>query len=190
MRAALALALVSALAGTATADADAAHADAWKATRGTLAPGRAPDSFVLSSDGAPGRYSEAGMITVKPVALPYTLEATWRRLGPEAGRSMHVLVAGGVVLIKNGAIAFYAYDAGATAFGQGDWKPLAGHGAQAEHAVKVTQTKDKVTVMLDGAQVAQYDLAIARDAAHVGFGMKSAPGYRSAIYLRDVTVVN
>ena len=166
--------------------AGAAHADVWKATRGSLAPGLAHGSFVLSSDGAPGRYSEAGMITVEPVALPYTIEASWRRLGPEAGRSMHVLVAGGVVLIKNGAIAFYAYDA--TAFAQGDWKPLAGHQAQAEHAVKVTQDKQRVAVFLDGAQVAQYDLPVARDTAHVGFGMKSAPGYRSAIYLRGVRV--
>jgi len=165
-----------------------AAADPWKATRGTLAPGRAPQSFVLSSDGAPGRYSEAGMITVEPVALPFTLEATWRRIGPEAGRSMHVLVAGGVVLIKNGAIAFYAYDA--TAFAQGDWKPLAGHQAQAEHAVKVTQDKTKVSVFVDGAQVARYDLPVARDTAHVGFGMKSAPGYRSAIYLRGVAITH
>ena len=166
--------------------AGAAHADVWKATRGTLAPGRAEGSFVLSSDGAPGRYSEAGMITVEPVALPYSLQASWRRLGPEAGRSMHVLVAGGVVLIKDGSIAFYAYDA--TAFAQGDWKPLAGHAAQAEHAIKVTQDKQRVQVFLDGAQVAKYDLPVARDTAHVGFGMKAAPGYRSAIYVRDIVI--
>lgn len=179
MRALLALALVSALAGPAAADT-------WKTTRGTLAPGRTANSYVLTSDGAPGRYSEAGMITAAPVALPYSLAATWRRLGPEAGRSMHVLVAGGVVLIKAGAIAFYAYDD--AAFAQGDWKDLPGHFAQAEHLVKVTQDSRSVTVFLDGTEVAHYDLAVARTTASIGFGMKSAPGYRSAIYLRDVTV--
>lgn len=176
MRALLALCLL----------AGAAHADVWKTTRGTLAPGRAPNSFFLTSDGAPGRYSEAGMITTEPVTLPYTLEARWTRVGPEAGRSMHVLVAGGVVLIKNGAIAFYAYDD--AAFAQGDWKDLPGHLAETEHLVKVTQDRQRVTVLLDGAEVAHYDLPVARDTAHVGFGMKSAPGYRSAIYLRDLSV--
>jgi hypothetical protein len=166
--------------------AGTASADTWKTTRGTLEPGRAPNSYFLTSDGAPGRYSEAGMITAEPVPLPYSLEATWRRIGPEAGRSMHVLVAGGVVLIKNGAIAFYAYDD--AAFAQGDWKDLAGHLAQAEHRVKVTQDARSVTVFLDGAQIAHYDLAVARATANIGFGMKSAPGYRSAIYLRDISV--
>ena len=48
------------------------------------------------------------LISVEEVALPYRFTVTWRRLGVEAGRSMHVLVAGGVVLIKAGAINFYA----------------------------------------------------------------------------------
>lgn len=178
MRALLAL---CALAGVATAET-------WKTTRGTLERGRAPNSFFLTSDGAPGRYSEAGMITSEPVPLPYSIEASWRRVGPEAGRSMHVLVAGGVVLIKNGAIAFYAYDD--AAFAQGDWKDLAGHLAQAEHRVKVTQDAQGVTVFLDGAQVAHYDLPVARATANIGFGMKSAPGYRSAVYLRDIAIAH
>ena len=168
--------------------ASTARADVWKTTRGTLAPGRLAGSFVLSSDGAPGRYSEAGMITTEPVALPYSISASWRRLGPEAGRSMHVLVAGGVVLIKAGAIAFYAYDD--TAFAQGDWKDLTGLLAQDEHVIKVTQDKQRVTVFVDGREAAHYDLSVARSDAHVGFGMKSAPGYRSAIYLRDIMIAH
>ena len=165
-----------------------ATADTWKTTRGTLEPGRAPNSFFLTSDGAPGRYSEAGMITAEPIALPYSISATWRRVGPEAGRSMHVFVAGGVVLIKAGAIAFYAYDD--AAFAQGDWKDIPGHLAQAEHVVKVTQDAKTVLVFLDGTEVAHYDLAVARTTASIGFGMKSAPGYRSAIYLRNITVTH
>ena len=166
--------------------AGAANADVWKATRGTLEPGKLSNSFLLTSDAAPGRYSEAGMITTAPVALPYTLQATWRRLGSEAGRSMHILVAGGVVLIKNGAVAFYAYDD--TAFAQGDWRPVSDHVAQRENIIKVHQDKQRVTVWINGSEVAHYDLAVARDSANIGFGMKSSPGWRSAIYVRDISI--
>lgn len=164
----------------------AAHATPWKTTRGTLETGRAPGSFVLTTDAAPGRYSEAGMITTTPVALPYTLRAKWRRLGPEAGRSMHVHVAGGVVLIKTGAIAFYAYDD--ASFAQGDWKPIAVNTVSGEHAIAVRQDAHRVTVTIDGAQVAAYDLEVARPNAPIGFGMKGAPSMRSAILVRDIAI--
>lgn len=177
----LALALLGAIPG-------AGLASPWKATRGSLEPGRVAGSFLLSSDAAPGRYSEAAMITAEPVALPYTLEATWRRLGPEAGRSMHVLVAGGVVLIKSGAIAFYAYDD--TAFAQGDWRPLPGHQAHAEHVIAVQQDPHRVIVKLDGAEVARYDLEVARTTANIGFGMKAAPGLRSSIFVRAIAIAH
>lgn len=167
--------------------AAAAHASPWKTTRGTLEAGRAPNSFVLTTDAAPGRYSEAGLITAAPVALPYTLSARWRRLGPEAGRSMHVLVAGGVVLIKAGAIAFYAYDD--ASFAQGDWTPIALDPIGAEHAIAVHQDAARVTVSIDGTVVATYGLAVARPSAHVGFGHKGAPSMRSSILVRDLALV-
>ena len=163
-----------------------ASASPWKATRGSLETGRTPRSFVLTSDAAPGRYSEASMISAEPVALPYMLSATWRRLGPEAGRSMHVLVAGGVVLIKTGAIAFYAYDD--AGFAQGDWKPVAVNTVSAEHAITVHQDAHRVTVTIDDTQVAAYDIEVARANAHIGFGMKAAPSTRSSIMVRDIAV--
>lgn len=159
----------------------------WKASAGgTVEPGRLPGSYVVSSDAAPGRYSEASMVTVEPVALPYTVSARWRRLGPEAGRSMHVIVDGGVVLVKSGAISFWAYDnvevPGAA------WRPLPGYAAHAEHAIRVAQDARGVTVTIDGAVVATYAVPTQHARATIGFGMKSAPGVRSAIYLRDVGV--
>lgn len=174
-----ALLLVAALAGSASASP-------WKATRGTLETGRAAGSFLLTTDAAPGRYSEAAMITTTPVVLPFTLSATWRRLGPEAGRSMHVLVAGGVVLIKTGAIAFYAYDD--ASFAQGDWTPTAANTVSTAHAIAVHQDAHRVTVMIDGAEVAHYDLEVARATANIGFGQKGAPSMRSAILVRDLAV--
>jgi hypothetical protein len=158
----------------------------WKATRGTAQRGRLPGSYVLASDAAPGRYSVGELITAEEVALPYRFTITWRRTGVEAGRSMHVMVAGGIVLIKSGRINFYAYDD--AAFAVRTWEPIADHAAQAEHVVVVTQDAREVVVTIDGALAGRYPLAVARPTAHVGVGMKAAPGHRSKIYLRALAV--
>lgn len=166
----------------------AARADdvTWKPSRGTAAHGKQPGSWILASDAAPGRYSVGELITVEEVALPYRFTITWRRTGVEAGRSMHVLVAGGVVLIKSGRINFYPYDD--AAFASMDWQPLANHAVQDEHTLVVTQDAREVVVTIDGAPAARYPLAVARTTTHVGVGMKAAPGYRSKVYLRALDV--
>ena len=187
MRRALAVAalVMACLVVPAWAD-DAAATLRWKATRGTVAAGKLAGSYVLASDAAPGRYSQGELVSVDEVALPYRFTFTWRRVGPEAGRSMHVLVAGGIVLLKQGAINFYPYDD--AAFAEQPWQPLAGHRAQDEHTLVVTQDAREVIVTIDGTPAARYPLAIARTKAHVGVGMKSAPGWRSKIYLRALAI--
>jgi len=161
---------------------------AWAVTHGTLQVGVLPGSWLLSSDATPGRHSEGTMISKDEVRLPYRFELSWRRLGPEAGRSMHVIVAGGIVLVKADKIAFYAYDD--ATFASGEWTPVAGHDPNAEHVVVVTQDSRHVEVQIDGALAATYALSVSRVRTHVGIGMKSAPGYRSAIYVHDVTVTH
>ncbi len=175
--AAIAIALVLALAGAARAE------PAWRATRGTLELGRAEGAYILTTDAAPGRYSEATMIAVAPVALPYQLSATIRRLGPEGGRSIHLLVAGGIVLIKSGAIAFYPYDD--NSFASTGWTPIAGYVAHDEHVLAVAQDRHAIEVSIDGRKVATFAIAVERVDA-IGFGVKGAPSMRSALYLRDL----
>jgi hypothetical protein len=189
MRAAilLATAMVTASAGAAVAEpATSPPSLTWKATRGTVARGRLPGSFMLASDAVPGRYSTGELISVEEVPLPYRFTITWRRTGVEAGRSMHVLVVGGIVLIKHGAINFYPYDD--AAFSSTEWQPLPGHRAHAEQQVVVVQDARAVTVSIDGREVARYPLAVTRPAAHVGVGMKAAPGHRSKLYLKTLVV--
>lgn len=165
-----------------------AHADdvTWKASRGTAQRGRPAGSLMLATDAAPGRYSVGELRSLQEVALPYRFTVTWRRIGVEAGRSMHVIVAGGVVLIKSGAINFYAYDD--ATFASAAWVPIAGHAAQDEHTVVVSQDAREVVVTIDGALVGRYPLAVARPTTHVGVGMKAAPGHRSKVYLRALAV--
>jgi hypothetical protein len=186
MRRALLIAIALLAPVTARADGWTDAAVTWKATRGTAQPGRLAGSYTLASDAAPGRYSVGELITAGEVALPYRFTVTWRRTGVEAGRSMHVIVAGGIVLIKSGRINFYAYDD--AAFASGAWQPLAGHAANDEHTVVVTQDAREVVVTIDGAVAGRYPLAVARPSAHVGVGMKAAPGHRSKIYLRALAV--
>ena len=166
--------------------ADAGVPPAWVATRGRVEPGVALGSYVLTSDAAPGRYSEGALVTASPIALPFRFAITWRRIGPEAGRSMHVIVAGGVVLIKSGAITLYAYDD--AAFSASGWTPLPGLLTTAEHSLVVTQDSHAVNVAIDGTAVATFALAVPQLSSVVGVGMKSAPGLRSAIYLRSLAV--
>lgn len=180
-----ALVAVAASAPIAPALAEPA-ATSWKVTRGTVAPGAIAGSYLLASDAAPGRYSVGELISVDEIGLPYRFTVTWRRLGVEAGRSMHVLVAGGVVLIKAGAINLWAYDD--AAFASAAWQPLAGHAAHDQHTVVIDQDARAVVVTIDGAPAARFPLTVARARAHVGVGMKAAPGARSKIYLRSLTV--
>ena len=179
----IAAALAVALAAPAPAHADPLT---WKATRGDVQPGRLPGSLVLASDAAPGRYSVGELISQQEVALPYRFTITWRRTGVEAGRSLHVFVAGGIVLIKSGRINFYPNDD--AAFAAAEWQPLARMAAQDEHVVVVTQTAREVVVTIDGAPAARYPLAVTRTTAHVGVGLKAAPGHRSKLYLRSLAV--
>ncbi len=170
--------------------ADVAHAEprtlTWKATRGALEPGKIANSFVLTTEAAPGRFSDGEVMAVEPVAIPYRLDVTWRRLGPEGGRSMHVTVADAVVLIKTGKLGLYAFDE--AAFAALGWTPLPGFDANAEHQVAVTQTKTEIIVAIDGREVKRFALAVARDSIRPGVGMKGATGYRSAIYVRSLAV--
>ena len=93
---------------------------------------------------------------------------------------------GGIVLIKSGHINFYAYDD--AAFAARAWQPIAGHAVHDEHVVVVTQDAREVVVTIDGAPAGRYPLAVARPTAHVGVGMKAAPGHRSKIYLRGLAL--
>lgn len=158
---------------------------AWRTSRGDSTPGREAGSFVLFTDAAPGRFSEGAVVSTEPVRLPFRIDVTWRRLGPEAGRSMHVTVAGGVVLIKSGKLALYGYDEGA--FARAGWRASPAQ-AHDEHRISVVQTRSEVVVTIDGTEAARFPFVVAMETAPVGVGMKGATGHRSAIFVRALAV--
>ena len=184
------LALLAAVASLAAAPplraGPAARKLTWDLARGALQPSLAAGGFLLATDASPSRFSDGELVASEPVALPYRLDVTWRRLGPEAGRSLHVAVIGGVVLIKTGAVAFYAFDE--ARFAADGWTPVPGLRTHDEHRVSVVQDVRTVALTVDGAEVKRFAFAAARGQGRVGVGFKGASGNRSRLFVRALAV--
>ena len=167
----------------------AARADAppgWTVARGTLQQGLAPGSFILFTDASPSRFSDGELVSPDLVRLPLELEVTRRRLGPEAGRSLHLGVVGGVVLFKGGAFSLWAYND--PHYSLEGWIPVPGFRAHDEHRVRVVQTRREVTVILDGVELKRYLMSAGRPRGRVGVGFKGASGNRSALFVQRLSV--
>jgi hypothetical protein len=158
----------------------------WIATRGAMEPGRTPGSFWLTTEAVPGRFSNGEVMSTEPVELPYRIDVRWRRIGPEGGRSMHVTVAGAVILIQSGRVGVYAFDE--VALEAQGWTPVPELRTHDEHTISVIQDAREVTILVEGKEVARYPVVVTRRSTKVGVGMKGAKGYRSRIYVRSIAV--
>lgn len=158
----------------------------WVATRGALEPGRAPGSFWVTTAPVPGRFTSGDAMSTADVHLPFQLDVRWRRLGPDAGRSLHVIIAGGVLLVQSGQVALYTYDEAALA--ARGWTAVPGLDTHREHVVGVHQDAREVRVSIDGVEVLRQPLITARAATKVGVGLKGAGGYRSALLVTSIAV--
>ena len=158
----------------------------WVVTRGAMEPGRAPGSFWVTSEPVPGRFTNGEVLSTTAVRLPYRLDVRWRRLGPEGGRSLHVIIAGGIVLVQTGRLALYAYDEAALA--ARGWTAVPALDTHGEHAIGVRQDAAEVRVFVDGVEVLRQPLVTARATTKVGVGLKGAGGYRSALLVTSIAV--
>lgn len=159
---------------------------AWIATKGAVEPGRVPGSFWVTTEPVPGRFTSGAAMSSAEVRLPYQLDVRWRRLGPESGRSLHVIIAGAVVLIQSGRVALYTYDEAALV--ARGWTAVPGLDTHREHAVRVTQDAAEVQVAIDGGVVLRQALVATAATATVGVGLKGAGGYRSALLVSAIAV--
>lgn len=158
----------------------------WSARAGSMQAGARPGSWIVTTDANPGRFSAGEVIADREVALPCRVDVRWQRLGPEGGRSMHVVVAGGVLLVRTGMIALYTYDE--VKLAKDGWTAIPALDTQREHGLSVVQTREELRVSLEGKEVARFALPVAREKALVGVGMKGASGFRSTVYLRALSV--
>ena len=182
----LALTVIVVSAALAASADPAARPLTWTATRGSVQPGLLPGSLVLATDAAPGRYSEGSVAAPLPVSIPFQLDATLRRLGPEAGRSLHLGILGGIVLIKTGAVSLWGFSDSKYNF-EG-WSPLPGMRTNDEHRFTVLQDERTVVLSVDGVEVKRFSLVAARKRGPVGIGFKGASGLRSRLYVRSLSV--
>jgi hypothetical protein len=159
---------------------------AWVATRGAMEPGRTPGSFWLATEAVPGRFSNGEVMSTEAVELPYRIDVRWRRIGPEGGRSMHVTVAGAVILVQTGRVGVYAFDE--VALEAHGWTPVPQLRTHEEHTISVLQDAREVTILVEGKEVARYPVVVKRATTKVGVGMKGAKGFRSTIYVRSIAV--
>ncbi len=158
----------------------------WIATHGAMEPGRAPGSFWVTTAPIPGRFSSGEVLSTTAVRLPYRLDVRWRRLGPEAGRSLHVLIAGGVVLVQRGRVGLYTYDE--VALATRGWAAAPTLDPHREHAIAVTQDAAEVRVAVDGVEVLRQPLVAAGATTKVGVGLKGAGGHRSALLVSAIAI--
>ncbi|MBK9032858.1 MAG: hypothetical protein IPL61_16565 [Myxococcales bacterium] len=158
----------------------------WVVTRGAMEPGRTPGSFWVTTEPVPGRFTNGEVMSTTAVRLPYRLDVRWRRIGPEGGRSLHVIIAGGIVLVQSGQLALYAYDEAALV--ARGWTAVPTLATHAEHAIGVEQDLQEVRVFVDGAVVLRQPLVAGRATTKVGVGLKGAGGYRSSLYVGAIAV--
>jgi hypothetical protein len=160
---------------------------AWELARGSLQRGLLPSSFVLATDASPSRFSDGEMVSSRNVALPYRLEVAWRRLGPESGRSLHVSVVGGIVLVKSGAVALWSFS-DTSRFAKEGWTRVPGMRTNDAHAIAVEQDQRTISVSIDGVLIKQFGMRAARGEGRVGVGLKGASGHRTRLYVRSLEV--
>jgi hypothetical protein len=154
--------------------------------RGTLQQVQQPGGFILFTDASPSRFSDGELVSPDLLGLPLELDVTVRRLGPEAGRSLHFGVVGGVVLLKGGALSLWAYnDPNSSLEG---WIPVPGLRTHDEHRVRVVQTTAEVTVFLDEVELKRYRMSSGRTRGRVAIGFKGASGNRSALHVQRLSV--
>lgn len=179
----VASALFSSRAATGDGAPCAASIDGWRVQRGSLAPGLACGSFIGTTDAWNGPFSRGEYLRDEPVSVPLAVQVTWQRLGPDADRTMIVILRGGFLLLKPGAYGFYPFSESAF-----QWHPLAGFSTHRETTVRVEQREQAISFSIDGVRAGVIPFAAPRGPGSIGIGFKGERGYRSRMRFRDFSV--
>lgn len=170
--------------GAARADECRARLDDWQVRQGDLQPGRACGSYVAATSDATIAYSFGQLSWRRPVAVPYQLTVTWRRLGSDT-RSLELEVLGAVVLFADDEVAVWIDD---PSFAVDGWRPLPGYRVREVHTVRAVQTATEIAVTVDGREVGRWRLAAPARAGTVALAWKGQRGARERIWFAGVEV--
>jgi hypothetical protein len=159
----------------------------WDVAQGTLATTGTCGSFLGATDGANAVFSYALFFRKRPVTIPYEVSLSMRRLGPEDKRSLEVSILSAIVLARDEEVGLYV-NHDDVRFEHEGWFPAPGLAMHREHRLTVRQTRNKVTLSIDGAVVRTWDFASPSTTDRVGVAWKGASGFRSWAAFRDVRV--
>jgi hypothetical protein len=112
--------------------------DDWEVRQGDLQPGRACGSYVAASNDATIAYSFGQVRWRRPVAIPYQVAVTWRRLGADT-QSIELELIDAVVLFTDDKVALWIDD---PSFALDGWHPLPGYRTRD----RVPRTRARVSV--------------------------------------------
>lgn len=152
----------------------------WTVRQGDLQPGLACGAFVGATSDATIAYSFAQLVWRRPVAVPYQLDVTWRRLGSDI-RSIELQLLGAVLLFGDGRIGLWIDD---PSFAADGWRPLPWYRVRDRHTVRVVQTGDEVVALVDGREVGRWRFAGAGREGTVGVGWKGQRGARERVWFQ------
>jgi hypothetical protein len=157
---------------------------AWTAAQGSLATTPRCGVVIGATDADTTAYSWGVFHLDEPVAPPFELRATWRRMTPD-NRSIEIFVRGAVVLFRDERVALWVDD---DHFSEAtSWRPVPGYRVHADTSVVVVQRADEIEVRVGGA-VVRFPFTAPAQPGRVGFGLKGAPGTRATLRLADVSV--
>ena len=151
----------------------------WSIVRGSLHALPGCGAYLGYTDAGSGVFSYADFVYRKPVRAPLDVEVTWRRLGPETGRTLELRGLGALLLVRDREYGLYTWNEATFEF-----RPLPGYREHDEHRVAIHQTTTTLTFLLDGRVVDSWPL-VAMGEGTVGVAAKGAIAYRSAFAFRD-----
>lgn len=155
----------------------------FRAVHGSIAPGLACGTFIVTTDGWSGPFSRARIEVEKPVIVPFAVQVTWQRLGGDGGESLALVLRGGDLLLRRGEYGFYSFSEASFA-----WRPLPGFSTHRESTVRVEQRAREIVLWVDGVRAGAVPFEAPAGSGHVGLGVKGASGYRSRMVFRDFSV--
>jgi hypothetical protein len=158
----------------------------WEVVNGDLDAGLDCGTLLVTSDASTARFSYGKVLTRRPVALPFTATFTVRKLSSDSRRPLEILLVGGSILLRDGAIGpYFEGDAG---FERDGWRELPGFRASDAHALEARQTEREVVLSIDGHEVLRRAVHPPGAGGKIGVAFKGPLGVRARVVVSGFRV--
>lgn len=156
---------------------------AWQVESGELLAARSCGAWLLATDSAAMAFSYGAATLVAPVAPPYEIQVTMRRVDADR-RSIELVLGTRILLLQEGKLALYRDD---NAFNLDGWHDAPAMHLQARTTVRVRRTQAAVEVWLDGVPAGRWSVEPGT-AERIGVAVKGHGGVRARLAFSDLIV--